>query len=164
MSFRSKQGERERPRRRSAGGSRRPREQRAAPHERRKAKPRPGRRRKWSGGRDAGGPAPVPRAPRAEAAGRAPVTSCDAAVVAPVRRGVSKTSGSFLRHFSLRAGGCDCAWAAVGAEKHEPRGRRLLRGAAADGRLAAPGGPPVRVGDKRHCHPGSRLGRRRGRS
>lgn len=90
---------------------------------------------------------------------RALVTSCDASMVTGTRCVSSESGGSsFRRTFCWEPAAVTAPWAAVRAENHEPRGRGLLRWAAADGRLAAPGGPPVDVRDQRHRRPGSQLG------
>lgn len=93
------------------------------------------------------------------------VTFRDVSVVAGARGGRSESGFSSLRSTShLERAAATAPWAAVRAENHGPRGRRLLRQAAADSRLAAPGGPPVNVRDQRHRGPGSQLGQRgRGR-
>lgn len=93
------------------------------------------------------------------------VTFRDVSVVAGARCGRSESGFSSLRSTShLERAAATAPWAAVRAENHGPRGRRLLRQAAADSRLAAPGGPPVNVRDQRHRGPGSQLGQRgRGR-
>lgn len=106
-----------------------------------------------------GSRARVPAALGAQVAFCSPVTSRDASMVARARLGGSESGGYSLRRTSCQERAAATApWSAVGAENHEPRGRGLLQRAAADGRLAAPGGPPVRVWDERHRRPGSRLG------
>lgn len=106
-----------------------------------------------------GSRARVPAALGGQVAFCSPVTSRDASMVARARLGGSESGGYSLRRTSCQERAAATApWSVVGTENHEPRGRGLRQPAAADGRLAAPGGPPVRVWVERHRRPGSRLG------